>query len=409
MSASPVGEQGRNQRRWIRGRLRSRERATDVDTVDEAVIEIDPAELSGVFSAPGWLRDLGISAWLLVGIAAALAGAVWLLALTQTIVIPLIVGGIVASVASPLVGWLGRIRVPRALAAVLTLLLIAAIGTGLAVMVFAGISDEASGITAQLNGAADSIETALKDAGVSEQEANQAKEGLKNTLSSGFRALMNGVVAGIEALGSLAVFLSFTLLITFFLLKDGPQLRSFVGRHLGVPEAVGETILGRTAGSLQSYFFGMTIVSAFSATIVGIGCLIFDVDLVGTIVAVTFLGGYVPYLGAWLAGFFAVAMALGSAGTDAAIGIAVITLLANGVLQQMVQPIAYGATLGLHPLAVLVVTIAGGSLFGVVGLILAAPLLSAAVKIASDLERAREADATEERPPPEPAAEAAPA
>jgi predicted PurR-regulated permease PerM len=395
-----VGEQGRSERRWIRGRLRSRPRTVDAPEADDAVIEIDPAELSGVFAAPGWLRDLGISAWLLVGIAAALAGAVWLLALTQTIVIPLIVGGIVASVASPVVGWLGRLRVPRALAAVLTLLLIAVIGAALAVMVFAGISDEASDISAQLEGAAQSVQTALQDAGVSSQEAQSVKDGLKDTLSSGFHAIMDGVVAGISALGSLAVFLSFTLLITFFLLKDGPQLKSFVGSHLGVPAAVGETILGRTAGSLQSYFFGMTIVSAFSATIVGIGCVIFDVDLVGTIVAVTFLGGYVPYLGAWLAGFFAVAMALGSAGTDAAIGIAVISLLANGILQQMVQPIAYGATLGLHPLAVLVVTIAGGSLFGAIGLILAAPLLSAAVKISGDLERARAAEATAAEPPP---------
>jgi predicted PurR-regulated permease PerM len=55
----------------------------------------------------------------------------------------------------------------------------------------------------------------------------------------------------------------------------------------------------------------------------------------------------------------------------------------------MVQPIAYGAALGIHPLAVLIVTIAGGSLFGAVGLILAAPLTSAATRIASDLRAAR--------------------
>jgi putative heme transporter len=66
----------------------------------------------------------------------------------------------------------------------------------------------------------------------------------------------------------------------------------------------------------------------------------------------------------------------------------VIRLLANGILQQMVQPIAYGAALGIHPLAVLIVTIAGGSLFGAVGLILAAPLTSAA-RIAADLARSR--------------------
>jgi predicted PurR-regulated permease PerM len=55
----------------------------------------------------------------------------------------------------------------------------------------------------------------------------------------------------------------------------------------------------------------------------------------------------------------------------------------------MVQPVAYGAALGIHPLAVLIVTIAGGALFGAVGLILAAPLTSAVVRISADLARAR--------------------
>ena len=82
-------------------------------------------------------------------------------------------------------------------------------------------------------------------------------------------------------------------------------------------------------------------------------------------------------------------LALGGAGTEAAAAMIVVQLLANGVLQQLVQPIAYGAALGIHPLAVLVVTIAGGSLFGAVGLILAAPLTSAVTKISADLARAR--------------------
>ena len=67
----------------------------------------------------------------------------------------------------------------------------------------------------------------------------------------------------------------------------------------------------------------------------------------------------------------------------------VVQLLANGILQQMVQPFAMGAALGIHPLAVLIVTIAGGALFGAVGLILAAPLTSALTRISADLARAR--------------------
>ena len=119
------------------------------------------------------------------------------------------------------------------------------------------------------------------------------------------------------------------------------------------------------------------------------GALLLGVPLAGTIAVVTFLGGYVPYIGAWTAGVFAVLIALGGQGTEVAVAMGVVVLLANGVLQQLVQPIAYGAALGLHPLAVLIVTIAGGCLFGTVGLVLAAPLLSAAVRITADLSAAQ--------------------
>ena len=69
----------------------------------------------------------------------------------------------------------------------------------------------------------------------------------------------------------------------------------------------------------------------------------------------------------------------------------VIVLLANGLLQNVLQPVAFGATLGLNPLAVLIVTIAAGALFGMIGLILGAPLTSAAVHISRDLRAARAA------------------
>ena len=133
----------------------------------------------------------------------------------------------------------------------------------------------------------------------------------------------------------------------------------------------------------------LTIIAGFTATLVGITAVIFGVPLAGTIAVVTFLGGYIPYFGAWIAGAFAVLIAIGGAGTEAAIAMAVICLLGNGALQQMVQPIAFGATLGIHPLAVLIVTIAGGCLFGMIGLVLAAPLTSAIVHISHELARAQ--------------------
>jgi putative heme transporter len=80
----------------------------------------------------------------------------------------------------------------------------------------------------------------------------------------------------------------------------------------------------------------------------------------------------------------------------------VIVILANGLLQNIVQPIAFGATLDLNPLAVLVVTIGAGSLFGMIGMVLAAPLASAAAHISRDLALARTAAAAAEAAPEAP-------
>jgi predicted PurR-regulated permease PerM len=368
---------------WLR-----REKGTAADEV----IEVEPGELSGLFAAPQWLRDLGFSAWLLVGVGAALVAAIWLLSLTETIVMPVITAGIIAAVASPLVDRLRGIGIPRGIGAALVLLAIAAVALAVGTIVLAGIASEAGGLSARLQEGAGEIESWTRNLGVDAPTAADASSEASASISAGFQALTHGVLGGIDKLASIAVFLSFTALSLFFLLKDGPQIGAFVERHLGVPAPVGHSILGRVAGSMRGYFLGVTIVAAWSALLVGVGSLIIGVPLAGTIAVVTFLGGYVPYIGAWTAGGFAVLIALGGSGPEAAAAIAVIVLLANGVFQQLVQPIAYGAALKLHPLAVLIATIAGGCLFGTVGLVLAAPLLSAAVKISADLTAAVEAE-----------------
>src|SRR3954452_15490312 len=355
---------------------------------DEA-IEVEPAELSGIFAAPQWLRDLGFSAWLLVGGAAALIGAIWLLALTDTIVMPLITAAIIASVASPLVAWLHRHSVPRGIGAGLVLVAIVVLAAGMGMIVLGGITSQADSLSSHLQEGASELESWVRGLGVKAPTAAEANSDASASISSAFQALTHGLLGGIERLASLAVFLSFTALSLFFLLKDGPQIGGFVERHLGVPASVAHSALGRLAGSMRGYFLGVTIVAAWSAAIVGAGALLLGVPLAGTIAIVTFLGGYVPYIGSWTAGGFAVLIALGGQGAEVAVAMGVVVLLANGVLQQLVQPIAYGAALKLHPLAVLVVTIAGGCLFGTVGLVLAAPLLSAAVRITADLNAAR--------------------
>jgi putative heme transporter len=363
---------------------------------EERVLEIEPGELTRIFVAPPWLRDAGLVAWLIVGIVLVVVGAIWLLAVTSTIVVPLIVASLIASVAGPGVGWLQRHGVPRAGGTALILLGIVLLGVLIALLVIGGVTGQSGDISNHLQGATDKISNGLKDLGINDSTANNAAKDAHDSVNSAGKLLLHGAVSIVDELAGFAVFAAFTTLSLFFLLKDGPKLGDWVVRHSGVPHAVGSTILEQLARAMRGYFGGVTIIAGFTATLVGLTALIFGVPLAGTIAVVTFLGGYIPYFGAWIAGAFAVLIALGGAGTDAAIAMAVVCLLGNGALQQMVQPIAFGATLGIHPLAVLIVTIAGGCLFGMIGLVLAAPLTSAIVHISQELAKARVATEREQ-------------
>jgi putative heme transporter len=387
----------------IRGRLH-RGKGRGEGTTEE-VVEIDPRELTGLFATPGWLRDAGMTAWLLVGVTVLLAGAVWLMSLTHTIVLPVITAAVIAAVASPVVGLLARHGLNRGLAAGLLLISLVALGAGVVYIVVAGITSETDDLSGHLSDAKNTIQGWLEDLGVDPSKANDATNDASSSATTSVSTLLHGIADGVKELSSLVFFLAMTTLSLFFLLKDGPTIRAWGERRLGVPMSLAHTMTGRVLQSLRGYFFGVTIVAAFNAVVVGVGAVILGVPLAATIAAITFLAAYIPYIGAWTAGAFSVLIALGGAGTDAAIGMIVIQLLANGLLQQLVQPIAYGAALGIHPLAVLVVTIAGGCLFGAVGLILAAPLTSAITRISADVAEARE----ESRDDPAPGPGAAPA
>jgi len=218
------------------------------------------------------------------------------------------------------------------------------------------------------------------------------------------KTLLQGVSEGIKGVTSAVFFLTFTIFSTFFLLKDGPTVRRFVDRNLGVPREVATIITGNVMRSLRRYFLGVSYVAAFNAIVVGIGALVLDVPLAGTIAVVVFVTAYIPFIGAFVSGAFAVMLALAAQGTTTALIMLVIVILANGLLQNIVQPIAFGATLDLNPLVVLVVTIGFGSIFGMMGMVLAAPLTSAALHISRELAAAKALEAAvEEPPPPEPA------
>jgi predicted PurR-regulated permease PerM len=362
-------------------------------------------ELTSLFSAPRWLRNLGITSWLLVGVTLLVVGLVWILGLTSTIVEPVLCGLVLAVVASPGVSFFKRHGLPRVVGALLVLLGLVALALVLTLLVVNGIKGQSAEISQAASAAMETVQGWLEDVGVDSSGAESATSSVEQSVPEIISTFVHGVAEGISGIAGLIFGLSFAVFSLFFLLKDGPTMRGFVDRHLGVPPPVATTITGGVITSLRRYFLGVTLVASFNAIVVGLGALALSVPLAGTIAVVTLVTAYIPFIGAVISGAFAVVIALGAEGSQTAVIMLVIVILANGLLQNIVQPIAFGATLGLNPLVVLIVTIGAGALFGMVGLVLAAPLTSAAVHIRRELDQARAsaiAEAGDELPAPEP-------
>src|SRR4029079_3022932 len=142
--------------------------------------------------------------------------------------------------------------------AVIVLLMMMAVGIGVLLMILGGLSSESGTISKAMNSALDEVKGWLNDLGITKTEVDTE---LKKSVPSAGNALLGGVVGGITALASIATFVVFTAFSTLFILKDGPTMRAWAARHMGIPEPIARIVTGNTIRALRQYFLGVTIVA----------------------------------------------------------------------------------------------------------------------------------------------------
>ena len=223
-------------------------------------------------------------------------------------------------------------------------------------------------------------------------------------LQEALRVLSVGVLGSVvSSAAALMVGLVLGVFMLLFLLKDWVPITTWASGHMGLPRHLGDEVQQGTVRAFRGYALGLTLLGVANGIVVGVGALLLDVPLAGTIALVTFVASYVPYFGAFVAGAFAVFIALGTNGPPVALAMLAIVLLANNTIQNLLEPFAFGRSLHLHPLVILITTTAGTLLFGLMGAILAAPLTSASLNALRVLREAGMfSDALRESPPDDP-------
>jgi predicted PurR-regulated permease PerM len=349
---------------------------TDVADQPEYSVDGDSIEAGAVSSADlGPARTavprLGVWSWSFVGCVVATVIIVIALGAVSEIFLPMTFAAVLAVMFKPFVGTLQRHKIKPTLGAGLIVLGLLALGVGVVYATVVGVADQVDEISAVTDDALAEAHDSLNVDEAALEDARAATEEAAPMISTG---AVTRLVEGIDTLIGIASGVILGSLIMYYMLKDGTNLRRGLVNRFG-PNLRSDIdgFIGDACRILRDYGRGRTVMSAVVSAVVGLAALLLGLPLVFTIIVVNFVGGYIPYIGAFLGGGLAVIVALGDGGVTEAVIMLLVVLASNLMLENFVEPRVMGRTLDIHPLVVLVVTALGGLVGGIVGLILAVP------------------------------------
>ncbi len=313
---------------------------------------------------------VGIAAWTFIGVAIAVAIAVLVFGAIAEVVIPVALAGLLGVMLKPVADRLrGRFR--PAVAAGIVVLGLAAVLGGIAAAAIAGVDSQSAKIESAVD---DAAQTFADKTGVDTESVQSFRTAVNDSSALVAFGAATDLVAGVNRLVGVASGLLLGTLVFYYVVKDGSLLRRRFVRAVNPRhrEKLDEFI-DESCATLRSYGRGRTVLSAIVSAVIGLAAILLGLPLVPSIVLLTFVGGYIPYIGAFLAGAYVALIALGESGVAAAITIVVVSLAANLILENFVEPKVMGQTLDIHPLVILLALALGGMLGGIIGLIVAVP------------------------------------
>lgn len=301
-----------------------------------------------------------------------------------SVLLPIVLALFVTSVLWPLTDWLRRHRWPPAVAASAVLLVTLGVVGGAIALIIPSVISQAGEIATQTSGGLDKIQTWLTGPPLKlkSDQISGAIGALTDKLQSSATSIASGVFAGVTSVLSLLITGATALILIFFFLKDGPRFLPWMKRAIG--ERVGTPVtdvLLRCWGVLGSFVRTQALVSLVDAVLIGGGVLILGVPLALPLAVLTFVGGFVPIVGAFVAGAIAVLVALVTKGLTTALIVLVIIIVVQQLEGNVLQPILQSRSMNLHAAVVLLAVSAGSSLFGIVGAFLAVPVVAVASEI----------------------------
>lgn len=329
--------------------------------------------------------------WRIIVSAAAAALLVWVLIRLYVVVVPVILALFLAAFLEPLAAWLRARRWPPALAAT-TVFVGALAGLILAMgWIGASVASEFDELGAQIE---EAVESAKEWAQGEPLAFSQERvEELESDIRAALRTATGGVAeqaagqarVAVEVLGGIVLML-FTL---FFVLKDGARMADWIRDRVPTSNRHDLVAVTRHARFVMRQYLVATAATGFiDAVLIGLALWLLGVPLVLPLMLLTFLGGFIPLVGAFVAGLAAAVVALVTNGLATALLVVAATITVQQVEGNLLQPLILERAVRLHALVTVCAVSAGIVIGGLLGAFLSVPLVAIAVGIGSQYRAA---------------------
>lgn len=330
--------------------------------------------------SPTWLAGEATIALRLIVMGIAAVGMLWLIRQLEIVVIAAFLGFAVTAMLWPVARVLRRF-LPGVLAALLTVSAFLASFLMLLWFITAEVVNSWPVLQGSIIGAVESLDEWVRERGVS--VPSDLVDNLLNQLQSRAAAVVSGIgeaaLTGLNAISLGATVLLVTLFLTIFALSSGDSLARLVTGAVPAARREAAAAALRTAFTAARWWLlASTATGLVDGLLIGLGMHAFGLPLAVPVGILTFVLGFIPMLGATLAGLVAVLIGIFFAGPLMGVWVLLLVLAVQQIEGNVLSPLLMSRAMQFHPIVTLLVITAGGFAFGITGLFLAVPLTGVA-------------------------------
>ncbi|MDR3359936.1 MAG: AI-2E family transporter [Bifidobacteriaceae bacterium] len=359
--------------------------------------QVDPRQED----VPRWLRSSAGVAWRLLVLVAAAAVVVRGVLAVELVAVALFVSAVITSVLRPLANLLDRVM-PRALATIAAFLVALACFSGLATFVGVSVSNQIPLLTDQLIDGLEQINEFLAQlpAPLSDLDLTAIGENATGWLRQNLSTVVGEVMAQFSVVTEVMTTLVLAVFCSVFFINSGSQMWSWALSQTKKRTAAMLHSAGHAAwATFAGYTRGIVLVGSTNGLLAGIGLAVIGVPLATPIGVLVAIGTFIPYIGSAIAMSVAIVVALAAKGPWWALVVVAMIAVIGQIEGHLLQPLIMAKQVRLHPVVVATTVVGGLLVGGVIGAIVAVPVVAVIWSVFSTLRADRAEDGGEEAGP----------